>query len=177
MHLMCFTSLLNYMQLYTVMQYKSSGLLFYSREFYRFVQKERAMHTLLTHRSGYKSRHSFDGWQKSRVRWIRLRIDGKPHANRRCHLATVFAHARAHGTRPRRHRDVAAEVLPFHRHGVHAARKGVLLLLHTDPHHTLRWHFRRGARRSGFGPRKQHVDVACDVRGRAAALGAVVREQ
>jgi hypothetical protein len=68
-------------------------------------------------------------------------------------------------------------VLPFHWDGVHAAGKGLLLLLHTDPDHTLPWRFRRGERRSGLGPRKQHVDVACDVRGRAAALGAVVREQ
>jgi hypothetical protein len=115
--------------------------------------------------------------KKSRPRRILLRIYGEPHAHRGRHLAAVLAHTRAHRARPSRHGDVAAAVFPLNRHGVHAAWKGALLLLHANPHHTLRWRWRRGVRRSWVRPREQRVDVACDVRAGTAALGTVVREQ
>jgi hypothetical protein len=122
--------------------------------------------------------HPFDAWFKcTKNSRPLLRIDGEAHTNRWRHLAAVLADARAHGARPRRHRDLAAEVIPFHRHGVHAAREGVLLLLDADPQHTLRWRLREGVAGCGRGPREQRVYAACDVRARATALGAVVGEQ
>ena len=49
------------------------------------------------------------------MRTIRGRIDGEPYANRRRHLPAVFTLARTHGTRPRRHGDLLAEIIPCHR--------------------------------------------------------------
>jgi hypothetical protein len=95
--------------------------------------------------------------ERGQLQFLRI-IDGKPYANRRRNLAAVFANARAHRARPRRHVELAAEMIPNHRYSVHATRERALLLFHTNPLLSLRWLFR-----ISIGPWKQSADVAGDM--------------
>ena len=116
--------------------------------------------------------------ESAELRVRRRGIDCEAHTNRGRYFTAVFAGTRARRARPCLHRDLRAEVPPHQRHGAHTIGERKLLRFCAHPAKLF------GLRLSLFAvlfcwrtPREKRIDVACDPRPSAAAMGAVVREQ
>jgi hypothetical protein len=122
------------------------------------------------------------GWacrgKSAELRGRRRGIDCEAHTHRGGYFTAVFAATRARRARPHLHWNCLAEESPYQRRGAHAIRERKLLRFCAHPAKLF------GLRPSLFAvhfrwrtPRKKRIDVACNPRPSAAAVGAIVREQ